>query len=144
MTILVQTVARLLLAPVLVVAVAFLVKGATGVGDGFSAGIVASMGVLLQFLAFGHRRSERALPLRRVYAVSLGGLLVAFGVSFAPLLVGEPFLSHLPPPGEKVMKVGTLELMTSVLFDLGVGLLVVGIVLVGLPLVARAEDRDAR
>ncbi len=138
----VQAVARLLLAPVLVLAAAFLVKGATGVGDGFSAGIVASMGILLQFLAFGHRRSERVLPLRRVYAVALGGLLVACAVAFAPLLSGDPFLSHLPAPGEKVVKLGTLELMTSVLFDLGVCLLVVGIVLVGLPLVARAEDRD--
>ncbi len=138
----VQAVARLLLAPVLVLAAAFLVKGATDVGDGFSAGIVASMGVLLQFVAFGHRRSERVLPLRWVHAFALGGLLVAFVVAFAPLLGGEPFLSHLPPPGEKVVKLGTLELMTSVLFDLGVCLLVVGVVLVGLPLVARAEDRD--
>ena len=43
-----RVVARMLLAPILVVALAILVKGFVDVGDGFSAGVVAALGILLQ------------------------------------------------------------------------------------------------
>ena len=52
-SVLTQMVARGLLAPTLVVATAILVKGYADVGDGFAAGVVAALGILLQFLAFG-------------------------------------------------------------------------------------------
>ena len=48
-----RTVARLLLLPTLVTALAILVKGYTQPGDGFSAGVVAALGVLLQLMVFG-------------------------------------------------------------------------------------------
>ena len=60
-TVLTRMVARLLLAPVLVVAAAVLVKGYADVGDGFAAGVIAALGVLLQYLAFG-RAAVRAGP----------------------------------------------------------------------------------
>jgi hypothetical protein len=50
-TILTLTVARLILLPTLVTAIAILVKGYASVGDGFSAGVIASTGVVIQFLS---------------------------------------------------------------------------------------------
>jgi multicomponent Na+:H+ antiporter subunit C len=63
-TTLTRMVARGLLAPILVVAAAILVKGYADVGDGFAAGVVAALGVLLQILAFGREEVAAALPLR--------------------------------------------------------------------------------
>ncbi len=53
MTLITQTVARLLLAPLLVLAAAILVKGYTDVGDGFAAGVLAALGVIMYAVAFG-------------------------------------------------------------------------------------------
>ncbi|HEU4898811.1 MAG TPA: MnhB domain-containing protein, partial [Actinomycetota bacterium] len=63
-TALTRMVARLLLVPVLMVAAAFLIKGYVDVGDGFGAGVIAALGVLLQYLAFGRAAVERVLPVR--------------------------------------------------------------------------------
>ena len=88
-TALTRMVARLLLAPVLVVAVAVLVKGYADVGDGFAAGVIAALGVLLQYLAFGRAAVERALPVRRAAQLAIGGLLAALAVVFVPVLAAS-------------------------------------------------------
>ncbi len=125
-TVMTQVIARLLLAPALMVALAILVKGYVDTGDGFTAGVVAALAVLLQFVAFGRREVEQQLPVRHAPRVALVGLLIALVVTFAPVLRGLPPMTHLPRPGEKVVHLGTLELLTAVLFDIGVFLLVLG------------------
>jgi len=119
-------VARALLAPVLVVAVAILVKGYAGVGDGFAAGLAAALGVLLQYVAFGREEVVAALPIRWAPALALAGLAVAVLVLAVPLALGGAPLEHWPPPGEEVVRIGSLELVTAVLFDVGVFGLVLG------------------
>jgi hypothetical protein len=119
-------VARLLLAPTLVVAAAVLVKGFAQVGDGFAAGAIAAL-----------------LPVGGLAATAVAGLGIAFLVAFVPPLLGRPILAHSPGPGEDVVHVGTLELLTTVIFDLGIAMLVVGVVAAALALIARvAERRD--
>lgn len=140
MTILTQTVSRLLLAPLLVLAVGVLVKGYTNVGDGFTAGILVAVGILMQGAAFGHRAVERLLPVRWAYRLALGGVLLGLAIAIAPLLAGEPIFTHYPRPGESAVKLGTLELITPVLFDAGVLLLVLGTVAAGVHLLARPPD----
>ena len=127
MTPLVRSVARLLLVPGLLVALAILVKGYREVGDGFAAGVVAALAIVLQYLAFGYREAERALPGRLAAPVAFAGLGLALVVAFVPVLRGDPPLTHSPGPGEAVIHVGTLELLTAVAFDAGVFLLVVGV-----------------
>lgn len=121
-----QAIARLLLAPTLMIALAILVKGYSDVGDGFNAGVVAALGVLAQYLAFGARETERRLPVRLAPAFVVGGLAIALLTAFAPILAGDPVLTHAPAPGAHVVHLGTLELLTAVLFDVGVFLLVLG------------------
>jgi multisubunit Na+/H+ antiporter MnhB subunit len=125
-TIVTRVISRLLLPPVLVIAVAVLVKGYADVGDGFSAGVIAALGVLLQYLAFGHEEVERLLPIRYVPSLAFVGLLGALAVAAFPLLRGDPLLTHLPAPGAEVVEIGTLELITAVAFDLAIFLLVLG------------------
>jgi multicomponent Na+:H+ antiporter subunit B len=125
-SILTQMVARALLAPTLVVAVAILVKGYADVGDGFAAGIVAALGVLLQVLAFGRGAVAADLPLDRAPALALGGLALGVAVLAIPVLLGGAPLEHWPPPGDEPVHVGSLEIITAVSFDVGVFLLVLG------------------
>jgi multisubunit Na+/H+ antiporter MnhB subunit len=142
-TVLTRAVARLMLAPVVMVALAILVKGYVDVGDGFAAGIVAALGVLLQYLAFGRHAVERALPVRHAPHLAAAGLLIALGVAFVPALFGDAPLQHVPPPGADVVTIGSLELITAVLFDVGVFALVVGVcvAVIGLLAAEAAEEQ---
>ncbi len=140
-TVLTQAVARLLVAPTFAVALAILVKGYADVGDGFAAGVVAGLGVLLVYAAFGARETHRVLPVRYAANLGLAGLLLALVVAFAPALWGDPPFTHYPAPGDDVIHVGTLELLTAVVFDLGVFLLVLGAVVGAIDLAARAGSR---
>lgn len=125
-TLLTAKVCRLLFAPVVVIAIAVLVKGYASVGDGFSAGVIVALGVLLQYLALGRREAERLLPIRFLPALAFVGMLLALAVATVPLLLGDPILTHLPAPGADVVELGTLELITAVAFDVAVFLLVIG------------------
>ena len=141
-TVLTRAVARLLLAPVLMVAVAILVKGYADVGDGFAAGVVAALGVLLQYLAFGRAAVERALPVRRAAQLAVGGLLLALAVAFLPALRGGAPLQHAPAPGAHVVKLGSVELIGAVAFDVGVFALVLGMAVAIIGLIAGTRDEE--
>ena len=119
-------IARLLYLPTFVVAAAVLLKGFVQAGDGFSAGMIAALGVVLRYMAFGHEDTKNLPAVRHAVAVSLVGLLVALGVAAAPLFFGEAVLTHFPRPGTEPLHLGTLEVMTAVLFDSGIFLLVFG------------------
>lgn len=140
-TVLTRMVARALLAPTLVVAAAILVKGYVDVGDGFAAGVVAALGVLLQYLAFGRPAVASALPVERARGVAGAGLSLAVAVLIVPLAAGGAPLEHWPPPGEEPAHIGSLELISAVVFDIGVFFLVLGAAVAIIDtLAALAED----
>lgn len=134
--------ARLLFAPILAMAVAVLVKGYASVGDGFSAGMIAALAPLLQYLALGREETERRLPMRYVPALAFVGLLAALVVASIPLLRGDPVLTHLPAPGADVTVLGTLEIITAVTFDAAIFLLVLGAAVGIIHTIARATDEE--
>ena len=121
-----RLVARLLLLPIFMVAAAVLIKGYADVGDGFAAGVIAALGVLLQYVAFGRATVQRDLPIQWAPQLAIAGLLLALAVAFVPVMAGHPPLQHSPGPGEDVVRLGTLELITAVAFDVGVFALVLG------------------
>jgi len=126
-TILTEAVARLLLAPSLMVAAAILIKGYVDVGDGFAAAVVVALAIALQYLAFGASRTEEELPvLRFAPRAAIAGLLVALSSGFFAVLSGGAPFTHEPAVGERPVRIGRLELMTAVSFDVGVFLLVAG------------------
>ncbi len=140
-TVLTQFIARLLFLPALMVALATLIKGYADTGDGFAAGVIAALAVLLQFVAFGEREVERLLPLHAAPAVAVAGLVLALVVAFVPPLFGRPIMTHAPGAEAAVVHLGTLELITAVAFDVGVFLLVFGFAVSTIGLIAHARER---
>jgi multicomponent Na+:H+ antiporter subunit A len=138
-----RAVARLLFLPTLLVAAAILVKGFAQTGDGFSAGVVAALGVLLLYLAIGREEAEKLAPVRYAPVVAFAGLLVSLGLAAVPLFMGEPVLTHYPTPsGSEPVYLGTVELITPVLFDAGIFFLVFGFAVGVVSFFARAIARE--
>lgn len=134
----IELVAPRLLGPAVMVALAIIVKGYTDVGDGFSAAVIVALAVALRYVTLGVERAERGVPiLRHAPAIAVIGLLIALGSGFVGVLFGEPPFTHYPPPGAEVVAIGTLELVTAVVFDIGLFLLVAGALVVLLHHLAR-------
>jgi multisubunit Na+/H+ antiporter MnhB subunit len=125
-SVLTTAIARLLLAPIFVVAGAVIVKGYADVGDGFSAGVIAALGIVLQYLAHGREEAERLLPLRLIGPAAFVGLLAGLVIALIPIAAGGELLEHAPGPGEDVVTIGSLELISAVAFDVALFVLVLG------------------
>lgn len=110
----------------LIVAAALWIKGYSDVGDGFTAGAVAGLGAIIQYVSLDHRQAARATGARAALALIVIGLLTMLAVALGPAAVGRPPVSHLPEPGGDVVKLGSLELHTALLLDLGIGLVIYG------------------
>jgi multicomponent Na+:H+ antiporter subunit B len=135
-TLVTQVISRGLLAPAFMVAFAVLIKGYVDTGDGFAAGCIAALAVLLQYVAFGPEVVERTLPVRFAPMAAVAGIALAAAVAWIPLLLGKPPLTHAPGPGQYVIHIGTLELLTAVVFDIGVFLVVLGFAVTSIRLLA--------
>jgi multicomponent Na+:H+ antiporter subunit B len=106
-------------------AVYLLLRGHDEPGGGFIAGLVTASALVLQGLAFGAAFTRRKLY-RYLRPITWLGLLIAVGAGLIPVLFGDPFLMHyhgyLPWPGGQ-----GVHLSTTLIFDIGVYLVVVGI-----------------
>jgi multicomponent Na+:H+ antiporter subunit B len=141
----VEVIAPRLLGPAVMVAAAIIVKGYADVGDGFSAGVIVALAIALRYVTLGTERAERSLPvLRQAPVIAAGGLLLALAVGFLPVAAGDPPFTHRPAPGAHVVKVGTLELISAVAFDVGVFLLVCGVLVTLVHQLARLVEGAGR
>ena len=145
MSTVIDVVAPRLLAPAVMVAAAIIVKGYADVGDGFSAGVIVALAIALRYITLGAERAERSLPvLRRAPGIAAAGLLIALAVGFLPVLAGDPPFTHRPGPGADVVKIGSLELISAVVFDVGVFLLVCGALVTVVHQLARLVEDGER
>jgi multisubunit Na+/H+ antiporter MnhB subunit len=141
----IDAVAPRLLGPAVMVAAAIIVKGYGDVGDGFSAGVIVALAIALRYVTLGTERAEHSLPvLRHAPVIAAGGLLLALAVGFLPVAAGDPPFTHWPAPGAHVVKIGTLELISAVAFDVGVFLLVCGILVTLVHQLARLVEDGGR
>lgn len=96
-------------------------------GGGFAAGIVAGLALCLRYLAGYGAELRVALPVRPASLLGTG-LFIAAGSAVLPMLTGSPPLRtwiadvHVP-------LLGDVHIVTSLLFDLGVYLVVMGLML---------------
>jgi hypothetical protein len=67
---------------------------AVRVGDGFSAGVIAALGIVLQYLALGREEAERLLALRLIGPAAFVALLGALAVALIPLARGDALLEE--------------------------------------------------
>lgn len=121
-----EVVARLVFHPILMLSVYLLLCAENLPGGGFVGGLVAGIALTIRYLAGGRHELEAAAPVHPGFFVGLG-LALSSSVAIAGLIDGTvlhawTWKGHLP-------LIGDWHLATSVLFDLGVYLLVLGVVL---------------
>lgn len=126
-SLLLETATRLLYPSMLLVSVYLLVVGLQSPGGGFAAGLVLGMALLLRRLAGGPRELGTAVAVPP--GILLGtGLTVVAGYSLAGIVLSGTFLKStvltVHPP-----LLGAFEVPTSLVFELGMVLIVVGLVL---------------
>lgn len=143
-TVLTRLIARALLLPTFLIALAIMLKGYADTGDGFSAGVIASLGVLMQCVAFGPEELDTLPLVKFAPAGTFVGLMLALSIVFIPALFGAELLTHWPAAGDSATHFGTLEFITPVIFDIGVFLVVFGFCIGVIGAIARAQQRVLR
>ncbi|ALE07336.1 cation:proton antiporter [Arthrobacter sp. ERGS1:01] len=125
-SIIIEVVARLVFHSIIVLSIYLLLAGHNGTGGGFAGGLVAGLALTIRYLAGG--RFELAEATRISAGTLLGlGLAAAALTGIAPLFFGgEIFQSAILTFDLPVF--GHVKFVTSTLFDIGVYLVVVGLV----------------
>ena len=126
-SILLEVVVRLLFHALIVLSIFVLLVGHNAPGGGFAGGLIAGMALVARYLAGGRHELGEAAPIGA--GALLGtGMLLAAGTALAPLFVGADALTsawftvNLGP-------IGSFDFVTSTVFDIGVYLVVIGLVL---------------
>jgi multicomponent Na+:H+ antiporter subunit A len=115
-----RTAARLLMPLLLVFSVFLLMRGHNQPGGGFVGGLVAAAAFALYAIGFGVDRARQALLVRPLTLLG-AGLLIALVSGLAAVVRDQPFLTAS-------WLSGPVALGTPVLFDVGVFLVVAGVV----------------
>jgi len=130
---------RVIMPVVMMVGFYIFLRGHNEPGGGFIAGLVVSIGVVMQYMASGF--SWASARLRYPYHGVIGaGVLIAGLTGIGSWFVGKPFMTtdftyvRIPPFQE-------FELATALAFDLGVFLSVVGAVMLSLESFSRLARR---
>ena len=135
-----EVITRLLFPVMILVSLFFLFSGHNNPGGGFAGGLVAGMALMIRYLAGGRHELDEAAPVDAGWVLG-AGLLTAGLAMIAPLLVGgrigqsfeiaihAPYVSYLPTPWGEVPLLGEIHLVTSLFFDIGVYLVVIGVML---------------
>ncbi|MDF1487324.1 hydrogen gas-evolving membrane-bound hydrogenase subunit E [Tessaracoccus caeni] len=139
---LVFEVATRILFPILVlVSFYLLLAGHNAPGGGFAGGLVAGMALMIRYLAAGRHELDEAAPFDAGRLLG-SGLLLTIGTAVVPVFFGGVILQtyewHLDIPGPDTWTTpwgstwplfGELHLVSSTVFDVGVYLVVVGMLL---------------
>jgi len=109
-----------------VFAVYLLLRGHNLPGGGFIGGLGSALSLIMLSLAFGVERTQAIL---RVDPARLAayGMLVSLVTALLPLVVGEPMLRHFHWKLDGIPLLGTLEIGTPFVFDVGIFFVVVGV-----------------
>lgn len=121
-----ELLARVLFHPMIVFALFLLFSGHNSPGGGFAAGLVAGLALAVRYLAGGRYELGEAAPVHPGFVLGTG-LFLSAGVGLVALVAGQSVLEsriidlHFP-------LLGDVHLVTSLFFDMGVFLVVVGLV----------------
>ncbi|MGY2127067.1 Na+/H+ antiporter subunit A [Blastococcus sp. SYSU DS0617] len=140
-SVILEVVTRILFHTILVFSVFLLFSGHNEPGGGFAGGLVAGLALVLRYLAGGRYELGEAAPVDPGLLLGLG-LLFAGGTGVVGLALGAEVLETAIL--ETVLPVlGDVKLVTSLFFDIGVYLIVVGLVLDILRSLGAELDRQA-
>jgi multicomponent Na+:H+ antiporter subunit B len=140
-TVIVRTVARVVVPIILVTAIALLLAGHNLPGGGFIGGVLTVTAFVLMYVVFGLEflqanvldvgvdATDRHGLVEWYRWLFAGGLALAVGSGLVPLLFGRPFLTQGVLFLEGLPLYGELEVASALAFDLGVYFTVVGALL---------------
>ncbi len=111
---------------ILLVSVYITFRGHNAPGGGFAGGLIAGCGFVLRFLAQGAGQVSRTLRVAPTTLIG-SGMLLAIATAAAPLLGADPLIESTIWKFD-VPLIGTVKLVSSSIFDLGVYVLVIGVV----------------
>ncbi|GAA1223612.1 Na+/H+ antiporter subunit A [Rhodoglobus aureus] len=139
-SILLEVVIRLLFHALIVLSVYLLFAGHNLPGGGFAGGLVAGLALAGRYLAGGRYELGAAAPFDAGRVLG-AGLALAAGTATAPLLFGANALTSTWFEAT-IPVLGHLEFSTSTVFDIGVYLVIIGIVLDVLRSLGAEVDRQ--
>jgi multisubunit Na+/H+ antiporter MnhB subunit len=121
-----QTATRVLMPLMLLFAMFLLLRGHNQPGGGFVGGLVVASSFVLYSIAFGVDASRRALLVRPATLLGVGPL-IALTSGLPAVITGQPFMTALWT--EVTLGRTAIALGTPLVFDVGVFLAVIGVVL---------------
>lgn len=137
-----EVITRLIFHTIVLFSVYLLFSGHNAPGGGFAGGLVVGLALVLRYLAGGRHELDVAAPVDA--GVVMGaGLFTALGTGLSALIAGGEVLQrtlldwHLPV-------VGHVHFVTSMIFDVGVYLVVIGVVLTILRSLGSEVDHHER
>jgi multicomponent Na+:H+ antiporter subunit B len=141
-TLLLEVTTRGLFPTVLVFSLYLLLVGHYGPGGGFAAGLVAGLAFVLRYTAGGSDDLGAVVRVRSPVIIGLG-LTVALLSALTPVAIGAQVLTTTKLAVDLPL-LGHLETQTSVFLDVGVYLLIIGVVLDLLRSLGTGIERDMR
>ncbi len=141
-SIMLEVIVRILFHTIIIVSLYLLFAGHNLPGGGFAGGLVAGMALVMRYVAGGRYELGAAAPTDAGRLLGVG-MTIAVACAIVPLFFGAApltstyFEAHLPV-------VGDVEFVTSTLFDVGVYLVVIGLVLDVLRSLGAEVDRQAQ
>ncbi|MEJ1089579.1 Na+/H+ antiporter subunit A [Microbacterium sp. Mu-80] len=140
-SILLEVIVRVLFHTIIVVSIYLLFAGHNNPGGGFAGGLVAGMALVMRYIAGGRWELGAAAPTDAGRLLG-SGLVLAVGAATVPLFFGMAPLESTVWEWD-VPVLGHLEFVSSTVFDIGVYLVVIGLVLDVLRSLGAEVDRQA-
>lgn len=126
-SVILEVAVRFLYHTMIVFAVFLLVSGHNAPGGGFVAGLVVGIAITARYLAGGRYELSAAAPLQPAFLLGMG-LFIAGSTALASMIFGgeilESAILHWTMP-----VFGEIKLVTSLFFDIGVFMVVIGLLL---------------
>ena len=135
-----EVITRIMFSVMMVVSLYLLIAGHNAPGGGFAGGLVAGIALMIRYLAAGRRELDDAAPFDAGRLLGLGLAVAVLSAITPALLGGKIFQSYdlkLTIPGWEYLETpwgtwtlfGEMHLVSSTVFDVGVYLIVIGVVL---------------
>lgn len=141
-SIMLEVIVRILFHTIIIVSLYLLFAGHNLPGGGFAGGLVAGMALVMRYVAGGRYELGAAAPTDAGRLLG-AGMSIAVACAIVPLFFGAPPLTSTWFEAELPI-LGHVEFVTSTLFDVGVYLVVIGLVLDVLRSLGAEVDRQAQ
>ena len=139
-SILVDVVTRLLFPSMMLLSAYFFFSGHNAPGGGFAGGLVAALALTLRYLAGGRSEAEETLPVHPGKVLGIG-IMFTTAAAVAPMFFGMPPLTSSYAEFS-VPLIGDVTVPSALIFDAGVYIIVVGLIMHVLASMGAYLDRE--